>query len=148
MRRLSIIDILWAFTTIYVAVAVGLAETEEAISANVAARPEMSVHVLKTEERTSGSADALMNIDTSTTHVNESGRQTRQFRTFGFGRPFGYGRPYGFGRPLDAAYGGYGGFGRLGGGGFGRPYVYFPRPYYLRPYFGGPYSGGPCCFYG
>ncbi|XP_018794695.1 PREDICTED: uncharacterized protein LOC108972522 [Bactrocera latifrons] len=123
---------------ISVIVAVDLAESEQAITPSTVTSPEISVHAVETEGRTFEAADALLDVDASTAHENKSGREARQFRTFGFGRRR-------FGRP--AYFGGYGGFGRYGrpfyGGGFRRPYGYFPRPYYPRPYY-----GRPCCFYG
>lgn len=142
MRSSALFDIWWIF--VIISVAVGLAKSEQVIFPTVSASPEISVHAVETEKRSSDTADVLLDVDASTAHDKESGREARQFRTFGFGRPFGYGRPYGFGRPY---YGGYGGFGRYRrpfyGGGFGRPYGYFPRPYYTRPFY-----GKPCCFYG
>ncbi|XP_049303441.1 uncharacterized protein LOC115065749 [Bactrocera dorsalis] len=139
MRSPTLLDILCVFAIIYVILAVDLAESEQAITPS-AASPEISDSAggLETEGETLEPADALLDVDGSTAHENKSGREARQFRTFGFGRR-------GFGRP--AYYGGYGGFGHYGrpfyGGGFGRPYGYFPRPYYPRPYY-----GRPCCFYG
>lgn len=80
----------------------------------------------------------LIELDAGVKDDGDSVRQTRQFRTFGFGRPY-YGG--GFYRPRPYY-----------GGGFYRPRPYYggfygPRPYYggfYRPYYGGYYGG----FYG
>lgn len=79
--------------------------------------------------------NTLIELDTGVKNDGDLVRSTRQFRTFGFGRPF-YGG--GFYRPRPY----YGGFYRPYYGGF-----YRPRPYYggfYRPYYGGYYGG----FYG
>ncbi|XP_065359164.1 spore coat protein T-like [Calliphora vicina] len=100
--------------------------------------------VEKSEESTNVAVEplALIDLDANVKDDGDSERKTRQFRTFGFGRPY-YGG--GFYRPRPYY-----------GGGFYRPRPYYgggfyrPRPYYgggfygPRPYYGGGYGG----FYG
>ncbi|XP_037810184.1 uncharacterized protein LOC119602637 [Lucilia sericata] len=111
------------------------------ILACVLAEDEKIVEKLEESSTVAVEPSTLIDVDAGVKADGDVVRQTRQFRTFGLGRPFGGGfyrpRPYyggGFYRPRP-----------FYGGGF-----YRPRPYYGGGFYGGgfypsPYYGG---FYG